>query len=92
VEVIKKGKNDGSTVGDSWLDAILESSSTLVCRDPGCRYTVGKTLVHRTLNVAKGSPLANTLLKVEEGTRKDEMWVSKVEPGGLTLTICCAEK
>lgn len=39
----------------------------------------------KSLNVAKGSPLAYMLPKVEKGTQNNEMWVSKVEPGGLTV-------
>jgi golgi apyrase len=47
----------------------------------GSRLQIYSWKDSRTLNVAKGNSLANTLPKVEKGTRNNEMWVSKVEPG-----------
>jgi Golgi apyrase len=35
----------------------------------------------RLLNLEKDSPLAQKLPKVEKGTKDENLWVSKVEPG-----------
>lgn len=38
----------------------------------------------RILDIPKDSPLALRLPKVEKGTRDENSWVSKVEPGWLS--------
>lgn len=72
------------TVVDPWLAGrhfgiVIDAGSS------GSRLQIYSWKDPQTLNVAKGSPLASRLPQVEKGTRDNEMWVSKVEPGGSTI-------
>ncbi|KAF8808985.1 hypothetical protein BYT27DRAFT_7241353 [Phlegmacium glaucopus] len=72
------------TVLDPWLSGrhfgiVIDAGSS------GSRLQIYSWKDPRTLNVAKGSPLANTLPKVEKGTRDDKMWVHKVGTGLSSL-------
>ena len=72
------------TVVDPWLAGrhfgiVIDAGSS------GSRLQIYSWKDPRTQNVAKGSPLANTLPRVEKGTQNHEMWVSKVEPGKFII-------
>ncbi|TFK36334.1 nucleoside phosphatase family-domain-containing protein, partial [Crucibulum laeve] len=72
------------TVGDPWLAGrhfgiVIDAGSS------GSRLQIYSWKDPRTVAPEKGSPLAYTLPKVEKGTRDDDQWVTKVEPGLSSL-------
>ncbi|RXW22811.1 hypothetical protein EST38_g3052 [Candolleomyces aberdarensis] len=72
------------TVNDPWLAGrhfgiVIDAGSS------GSRLQIYSWKDPRTIKVEKGSELAYTLPKVEKGTKDEEQWVKKVEPGLSSL-------
>lgn len=68
------------TAHDPWLAGrhfgiVIDAGSS------GSRLQIYSWKDPRTINLKKGSELAYTLPKVEKGTKDEESWVRKVEPG-----------
>ncbi|KAF7363956.1 F-box domain-containing protein [Mycena sanguinolenta] len=75
-----KGKCPPPTALDSWLSGrhfgiVIDAGSS------GSRVQIYSWKDPGTMTVEKGSILSKTLPKIEKGTRDDEKWVTKVEPG-----------
>ncbi|KAF9532878.1 nucleoside phosphatase family-domain-containing protein [Crepidotus variabilis] len=72
------------TAKDPWLAGrhfgiVIDAGSS------GSRLQIYSWKDPRTLDLPKGSPIAMKLPKVEKGTRNENQWVSKVEPGLSSL-------
>ncbi|KDR73693.1 hypothetical protein GALMADRAFT_627921 [Galerina marginata CBS 339.88] len=72
------------TANDPWLKGrhfgiVIDAGSS------GSRLQIYSWRDPRSMNVKQGSELAYTLPKVEKGTRDNDLWVTKVEPGLSSL-------
>lgn len=73
---------------DPWLAArhfgiVIDAGSS------GSRMQIYSWTDPRILNVEKGDPLAYKLPKVEKGTKDENLWVTKVEPGERNRIHSC---